>query len=157
VRHTGGIALAAGVDVSARHGLDIVVLDQRRVLAHPPPSRQGLAQLCGLLQELRPDVVAIDSPPQFAAAGSSRECERELARRGMHCYFTPSEQAASGNRFYDWMRQGHRVFALAAEAGYPLYRPGQPVRGTAIEVFPHASAVVLRGSLSPSACSKNRR
>jgi predicted nuclease with RNAse H fold len=116
-----------------------------------------LTQLGSLLHELHPAVIAIDSPPHFAAAGSSRQCERELARLGIHCYFTPAKQAASGNRFYDWMRQGHRVFALAAEAGYPLYRPGRPVRGSAIEVFPHASAVVLRESLPPSGCSKNRR
>jgi hypothetical protein len=54
------------------------------------------------------------------------------------------------------MRQGQRVFGLAKQAGYPLYRPGQPVRGSAIEVFPHASAVVLHERLPPSGCSKSR-
>jgi predicted nuclease with RNAse H fold len=147
--------VAVGVDVSARHGLDVVALDRRRRLACRPLPRQELSDLRDLLEELRPGVVAIDSPPRFAAAGQSRQCERELARRGIHCYFTPARDGAR-SPFYDWMRKGQDVFQAAEDAGYPLYVAGRSVRGGAIEVFPHASAVVLRARLPPGGSAKSR-
>ncbi len=45
------------------------------------------------------------------------------------------------------MRVGFEVFAVAGRCGYPLYRGDTAVQGRAVEVFPHASAVTLRGRL----------
>jgi hypothetical protein len=47
------------------------------------------------------------------------------------------------------MKEGFRAFSIAASLGFPRYREG-PVRGTATEVFPYASAVVLSGFLGPA-------
>jgi hypothetical protein len=46
------------------------------------------------------------------------------------------------------MRVGFEVFRAAERAGFSRYRTGDP-RGTAAEVFPHATATVLSGCLPP--------
>ncbi|HXF57040.1 MAG TPA: DUF429 domain-containing protein [Actinomycetota bacterium] len=138
---------ALGVDVGAGpKWLDVVVLEgdgcpvatERRV--EP-------GALAGLVERWRPDVVAIDSPPSWARSGGSRRAERDLLRLGIHAFPVPSEPRAGG-RFFEWMGVGFLAFEAAARAGYPRYRWG-PVRGTAVEVFPHASAVALAGQLPP--------
>ena len=101
------------------------------------------------LSAFEPDVVAIDSPPAWGTAGGQRAAERALLRLGIHSYGTPSDPARQANSFYDWMREGFRAFQAAEAKGYPLYRGGSP-RHTAMEVFPHASAVALAGALPPS-------
>ncbi len=135
---------AMGVDVSVARGLDVVVLDEsgRLVLSR---ARQTLPELETALREVRPDVVAIDSPPGWASAGRSRPLERELARLGISMYATP--QDPGDHPFYRWMRVGFEAFAAAGRCGYPLYRGDTAVHGRAVEVFPHASAVTLRGRL----------
>ena len=133
----------------------MVALDRQRRLISPPMRHQSPMDLRRLLEGLRPDAVAIDSPPRFIRSGSSRECERALMRLGIQCYATPSE-AASKNHFYDWMREGHKAFRVAQDTGYELYLQGRSVRNQAIEVFPHASAVVLRGKLPPHGWSRKR-
>src|SRR5205809_1167473 len=149
------MVLSTGVDVSARRGLDIVTLDERRRFVGPPLRRQSLVDLRRLLKDVQPNVVAIDSPPYFCSSGRSRECERTLMRLGVQCYATPSE-AAGKKHFYDWMREGQKVFRVAQDTGYELYLQGRSVRNRAIEIFPHASAVVLRGKLPPYGWSKKR-
>ncbi len=66
---------ALGIDVGVGKGLDVVLLDERltplRVV-----SRVGLERLGSLLDELHPDVVAIDAPPAWAPSGRSRQTER---------------------------------------------------------------------------------
>jgi hypothetical protein len=51
------------------------------------------------------------------------------------------------------MRVAFAVFRALEAEGYPLYRSGA-VAGTAVEVFPHASAVTLLGCLPPDTLSK---
>jgi hypothetical protein len=98
-------------------------------------------------------VVAVDSPPGWALAGRSRAAERELARLGIHSYAVPVDPG--DHAFYSWMRTGFEVFSRLA-AVYPLYLQGESVLGHCVEVFPHASAVVLAGSLQPPGWSKSR-
>ena len=52
------------------------------------------------------------------------------------------------------MEVGFRVFEIAKSSGYPLYRGAKGGYRQAIEVFPHASAVVLRGNLPAKGVSK---
>jgi predicted nuclease with RNAse H fold len=135
---------AMGIDVSVVRGLDVVVLDEsvRPILSL---ARQTLPQLENTLTEMRPDIVAIDSPPAWSSVGRSRPLERELARLGISIYATP--QDPGDHVFYRWMRVGFDVFAAADRCGYRLFRGDTAVQGTAVEVFPHASAVMLRGRL----------
>jgi len=143
---------ALGIDVGVGKGLDLVLLDERRVPIRVAP-RVGVDEVARAITEMEPDVVAIDAPPEWATDGRSRLTERLLAERNIRTFATPSRERGSGNPFYDWMDVGFRVFRAAARAGFPRYAAGDP-RGTAMEVFPHASATVLRGFLRPKGIGK---
>jgi predicted nuclease with RNAse H fold len=138
-----------GVDVSVRRGLDVVVLDGHRRIVEGPLARQGPDGLEALLRRLRPDAVAIDSPPDWGLRGTSRRAERELIALGLPCFRTPSDPALRDHPFYAWMFAGHAAFAAATAAGYPVFRGGPDGRGHALEVFPHGAAVALAGCRPP--------
>jgi predicted nuclease with RNAse H fold len=142
---------ALGIDVGVGKGLDLVVLDERRA-PYPVIGHASLDDVARVVREYRPDVVAVDAPPTWAANGKSRLTENELARLNIHAFRTPSPDHGTGPRF-DWMRAGMDVFALVGTLGYPLYAGGS-FQGRAIEVFPHASAAVLAGCLRPKALTK---
>ena len=145
-----------GIDVGVRKGLDLVLLEG----ADGPPApverrrrvrRAGLEQL---LREWRPDVVAIDAPPQWGIhAGGSRLTEQELRRFGIQSFGTPSDPRKAENAFYEWMTVGFAAYEAAARCGFKRFGSGR-ARGTAMEVYPHASAVVLSGCLPPRGVSK---
>ncbi len=135
-----------GIDVGVNKGLDLVLLDERRAPA-VVRSRAGLDDVEAIVREYAPAIVAIDSPPKWARTGKSRHTENELARINIHAFRTPSEPHSGGTQF-GWMRAGMAVFALLDRLGYPL-ATGRPYRQRAIEVFPHATAVVLAGCLPP--------
>jgi predicted nuclease with RNAse H fold len=146
---------ALGIDVSEQRGLDLVLLDgqdparPQALLRH----HAGPSELADSLREWRPEVIAIDSPPAWGTRGASRACERELKRLGIQAFYTPGS-ARAGHPFYRWMAVGIEAHRVCAEAGFARYEGGT-VRGRALEVFPHASAVALAGCL-PRA-SRTRR
>ena len=143
---------ALGIDVGAsRKGLDVVVLDDSRVPIETH-RRVPVDRLGALIAEAAPDVVAIDCPPAWGFGTGTRRTERELRAFGIQSFGTPTEDRGQGP-FYDWIREGIQAFGAAGAAGYRRYGSG-PVRRTAIEVFPHASAVVLAGCLPPANGSK---
>jgi predicted nuclease with RNAse H fold len=148
-----------GIDVGVRKGLDVVLLDDRldllddRLDLLSVHRHVELASLGALIDDLRPDVVAIDSPPAWGTSGGSRRTEAALRALGIQSYGTPSDPRKADNPFYDWMRVGFQVFGIAASRHFNRYSTGD-VLHSAIEVFPHASAVVLAGCLPPSGISK---
>ena len=148
--------IGVGVDVSVRRGLDVVVLDGDRRLFEPPRPRQSPADLEALLRRLRPDAVAIDSPPFWGVRGTSRRAERELIALGLPCFRTPSDPELKAHPFYGWMFAGHAAFAAAARAGYPCFTgaPGEDGRSRALEVFPHGVAVALVGHRPPAGTAR---
>lgn len=136
---------ALGIDVGVRKGLDLVLLEDRVVL--DTARRVRVEELARLVGDLGPDVVAIDAPPAWAASGRSRRTERELRWFGIQSFNTPSDARMAEHPFYEWMTVGFAAFH-AIEESFPRYRGGY-VKGTAIEVFPHATTVVLAGCLPP--------
>ena len=146
--------LGVGVDVSVRRGLDVVVLDERRRLVEPPLARQTPDDLEMLLVRLRPDAVAVDSPPAWGVRGTSRRAERDLIALGLPCFRTPSDPALRDHPFYGWMFAGHAAFAAAARAGYPCFTGGPMGQGRALEVFPHGAAVALAGRRPPAGTAR---
>jgi predicted nuclease with RNAse H fold len=145
---------ALGIDVGGRRKqLDLVVLEEDREPA-AVLSRVDVSDVERLIGELEPDVVAIDAPPDWGTAGDgSRETERQLSLLGIRSFHTPPRDRGLAHPFYEWMRVGFDVFKAAARAGYPRY-DGRTVRGTAMEVFPHASETVLAGCLPPIGAHK---
>jgi predicted nuclease with RNAse H fold len=148
------VAVGIGVDVSVRRGLDVVALDGRHRLVEAPLARQTPDDLEAVLRRLRPDVVAIDSPPAWGIRGTSRGAERELIALGLPCFRTPSDPALRGHPFYGWMFAGHAAFAAADRAGYPCFVGGPDGRGRALEVFPHGAAVALAGHRPPAGTAR---
>ncbi len=142
---------ALGVDVSATRGLDLVLLDEDATILDTH-KRVAPSELPGIAETAKPDVVAIDSPPAWGVTGGSRRTEKELRRFGIQSYGTPSDPKKAKNAFYEWMGVGIAAFEAIAPM-FPRYKNG-PVRGTAIEAFPHASAVVLAECLPPAGVSK---
>ena len=125
------MSLAVGVDVAARRGCDVVALDDDLV-ARPVGRVHDTAELTSLLDDLRPDVVAIDAPPAWAPDGRARQCERELQRLGVSIFTTPNAARGTANAFYDWMRTGFAMFDGARDY-------------TTLETFPHVTSVALLG------------
>jgi predicted nuclease with RNAse H fold len=139
-----------GVDVSVVRGLDLVLVNENLGLIERAANVRVI-EFPEIVRRLRPDIVAIDSPPTWALAGKSRMAERRLLRLGIGIYSAPTDPGQ--HSFYDWMRVGFEVFA-SIFATHPLYREGKTVANTAIEVFPHASAVAIAGSLPPTGSTK---
>jgi predicted nuclease with RNAse H fold len=140
---------ALGIDVGVRKGLDLVLLEDGSIVESARHVR--VEEVARLVRDLGPDVVAIDAPPMWASTGRSRLTERELRWFGIQCFNTPSDERMAEHPFYEWMTVGFAVFR-AIDRSYPRYHGGS-VKGTAIEVFPHASAVVLAGCLPPKGMS----
>jgi predicted nuclease with RNAse H fold len=133
--------ISVGIDVAeAVKGLDLVALNQGReiVRSHGRLTPEAVLQL---VAELRPAVVCIDSPPGWSTGGRSRRAERALAAAGIHSFATGTDPG--DHPFYAWMRVGAGLFVGLADA-YPRYSGGD-VAGTAAEIFPHATALLLAG------------
>jgi predicted nuclease with RNAse H fold len=137
---------ALGVDVGLAKGLDLVLLDERRRVCELA-RRLPHARFRETVLEWTPDVVAIDSPPRWASPEAVRETERLVRRLGIQLYVTPAEARRSPKGFHDWMIAGMDAFR-AIEDRYPLF-DGGAARNAALEVFPHAAAVVLARCLRP--------
>ncbi len=142
---------ALGIDVGVGKGLDLVLLDERRVPFVVVP-HAGLDDVERVVREGKPSIVAIDGPPRWASDGKSRATENELGRLNVHAFRTPSEAHGRGPAF-DWMRRGMEVFSAVEELGFPL-ATARPWKGRAIEVFPHATSAVLAGCLAPKGLTK---
>jgi predicted nuclease with RNAse H fold len=135
-------ATAVGIDVAEeRKGLDLVALDSRRRLL-ASAGRLSVADVARLvLGELHPTIVCIDSPSGWSHSGKSRASERELRTLGITAFSTGPDPG--DHPFYRWMRVGISVYA-ALSPSYTLFAGGTP-SGTAVEVFPEATSVLLAG------------
>ncbi|HYY54038.1 MAG TPA: DUF429 domain-containing protein [Candidatus Dormibacteraeota bacterium] len=140
-----------GIDVSASHGLDAVLLGMD--LRPTKIANLRIEALERFIAENAPEVVAIDSPPGWAKAGRSRAADRQLARLGVSAYAVPSDGLQT--RFHAWMRVGFEAFLAAERAGYPRYVSG-PAIHTALEVFPYVSAVAVAGYRPKLATARER-
>jgi predicted nuclease with RNAse H fold len=143
--------IVVGIDVAEeRKGLDLVALDRdRRVIASAGHlTVEDVRRL--VLEEIRPHMVCIDSPSSWSISGKSRQSERELRKLGITAFSTGPDPGP--HPFYRWMRVGISIFE-ALSPSYQLF-DGRELRGTAAEVFPEATAVLLAGRLRDKSVSK---
>ena len=147
--------IVAGIDVGgARKGFHAVLLEGRRVLDQLNTSdAEVLAQWC-----LRAERVAIDAPCGWALAGQrSRLCERQLLAAGIHCFATPTREAALASRsnFYGWMLRGEALYAALQGHGVPIAREAKALQGRCcFESFPHGITIALSPQLEVKAALK---
>lgn len=155
-------ALFAGIDVSARRGLDLAALTSGLQVAdlHHAPSLAALHErLVGYHTQL---IVAIDAPqlssdfplrragvqatlavpPPAGRYRRYRVCDYELARRGIPLYLLPE----TGQPAPAWMAVGFEVFALLRQT-LNLRAPHDAgdYTATLLEAYPFASFVALLG------------
>jgi predicted nuclease with RNAse H fold len=132
------VAAWVGVDVGGkRKGLDVAVIDDRRVLA-----LQGhltCEQVVDLAMQNRPAVIAIDCPCCCAPDGqTARDGELQLARSICGIRWTPDKGRVYANAYYAWIREGLDLFDALAGHGIEV-----------IEVFPTASWTRWHGGRGP--------
>lgn len=117
----------AGVDVGApRKGFHAAIVDDARVTAGPTRLPSVGATVAWLARH-RPALVAVDAPIE----AGPRPCERELARRVCHLYYTPAVMTGD---FYAWMRHASELYAALRNAGI-----------VAVECFPTATWTRIGG------------
>jgi len=136
--------VAVGIDVAEeRKGIDLVALDTNRALLTSAGrlTVEDVARM--VLTGIRPSIVCIDSPSGWSHSGKSRAAERELRQFGINAFSTGPDPGP--HPFYRWMRVGFSIYEALAST-FPLFRGDAPL-GTAAEVFPEATAVLLAGRL----------
>jgi len=147
-----------GIDVGVSKGQHVVALRMGPTLKSGTFIVLGngvtVEEAARLCLDRSPACIGIDSPPAWSFEGNARKGERELLRRGLQLYATPSEVKKQALPFYGWMKVGFKLFE-ALRANFPLYRQGQ-VGQHALEVFPHATAFALAGRHKPQEMSKVR-
>ena len=148
--------IVAGIDVGgARKGFHAVLLEGRRVVDQRNTSdAEALAHWC-----LRAERIAIDAPCGWALAGQrSRLCERQLLAAGVHCFATPTRDAALASRsnFYGWMLRGEALYAALQGHGVPIAREVQALLQArcCFESFPHGITIALSPQLEVKAALK---
>ena len=144
--------IVAGIDVGgARKGFHAVLLEGRRVVDQRNTSdAEALARWCH-----RAERIAIDAPCGWALAGQrSRLCERQPLAAGIHCFATPTREAARASRsnFYGWMLRGEALYAALQGHGVPIARTAQALQARCcFESFPHGITIALSPQLEVKA------
>ena len=147
-----------GIDVGgARKGFHAVALRAGASAGQlATTDAQELAHWCRAV--IGAQLIAIDAPCRWSSDGRPRPCERQLMARGIHCFASPSRQAALSHpsNYYGWMLQGEALFQ-DLEPSHPLLT-ALPITGPAcFETFPHAITWHLRGGHATAANKRAQR
>jgi predicted nuclease with RNAse H fold len=150
---------AVGVDVGgARKGFHAVAItggDYSSQLA--TKDVQELSHWCRETVQAR--VIAIDAPCHWSNDGHSRPAERELMKKGIGCFSTPTRDDALRHRtnHFGWMLRGENLYtALAAD--FPICRHvSAACRKCCFETFPHAITWHLRGGNAEASRKRTQR
>lgn len=122
-----------GIDVGGkRKGFDVAVLYKEKANYVGNFRSSDLKTMAATIVDLKPNVVAIDSPQGWAQGDErSRSCEREFAGLGIcGIRFTPDLERGKSGSYYEWIRNGLELWReLAAQFS----------KNILIEVFPTAS------------------
>lgn len=149
------MSAVAGIDVGGdRKGCNLVVLQGASILCSiNSKTPEDFIQVCA---EHGVIAVGVDSPCQWRGGDGARPAERELARKGISSFSTPTRQLALSNakNFYGWMFSGERVYRALASI-YPLLVDKAYSRGrVSFETFPYAVTCALLGRDIASAKQK---
>lgn len=158
----GNATLFAGIDLSARRGLDVALLDDALSLLglwHAPDLDAPITRLAAYGVPLvaavdapqapsdfplrRPEVrTALPVPPPAGRYLQHRICDYELVRRGIGLYLLPDAGAA----LPEWMAVGFTTFQrLRNELGLRLPLHAHDISATLLEAYPYAGFVTLLG------------
>lgn len=150
---------AVGVDVGGtRKGFHAVAISNGVISGHlATKDVHDLSRWCR--EEMRVRVIAVDAPCCWSKDGRSRPAERELMKKGIWCFSTPTREQAVGHprNYFGWMLRGEALFQAIADC-YPLCSKW-PVAGRqySFETFPHAIAWHLRGGNADASQKRKQR
>lgn len=134
---------AVGIDVGgARKGFHAVAITGGDYSSHlATKDVEALAHWCRATVWAR--VIAVDAPCRWSKDGRARPAERQLMKKGIWCFSTPTRQMALAHPqgHFSWMLQGEALFQ-ALETTHTLCRELPMADGAnhCIETFPHAIA-----------------
>jgi predicted nuclease with RNAse H fold len=148
----------AGIDVGGmRKGFHVVALRGSAVLRPERrlPDARAVADWCRAHDVA---VIGVDAPCRWRTGPSARAAEREMARRGIQSFSTPTRAAAGRSSFYDWMFQGEAIYGALA-ATYPIIATLDEARSRpcCFETFPHAIACSLASAILSAADKRDDR
>ena len=141
--------IVAGIDVGgARKGFHGVALVGGAYQAQL--HTMDAAAMARWLREIGAQAIGVDAPCRWSLDGRARPAERELMSHGMHCFASPTREAAvrHPSNYYGWMLNGEALYQ-AIEPSHPLCA-GLPLRQgqtCCFETFPHAVSCALTGHL----------
>lgn len=136
-----------GIDVGGkRKGFHAVALCDDKFIdikAHDDP-----AVIVNWCLDHEAAVVGVDAPCKWSRTGTSRLAERELAKKGIHCFATPTYQVAKGSKtgFYEWILNGQSLYHMLL-CKYLLFNGDRTDSHTCIETFPHAVTCAIEGKV----------
>jgi predicted nuclease with RNAse H fold len=166
--------LFVGVDLSARRGFDVAVLDDERGVRGLWRAATLDLLSAGLAADAGPLIVAVDAPqapsdfplrraevraglpvpPAPGRFARYRVCDYELARRGIGLYLLPEP----GNAPPAWMALGFATFLQLHERhGLRVPRDAADHAATLLEVYPYAGFVTLLGGRPPRKTTREGR
>jgi predicted nuclease with RNAse H fold len=123
-----GIVRWLGVDVGGeKKGFDVAVVESNALIRLC--GKLTRTQVVDIVENLKPLVVAIDSPRRCAPQGErTRECERRVAKEICGIRWTPDDEAVRARDYYAWIVEGLKLYAAL-----------ESIHSEVIEVFPTAS------------------
>ena len=110
-------------------------------------------------EAVRARVIAVDAPCRWSEDGHPRPAERELMKKRIWCFSTPTRKQAVEHRtnYFGWMLRGEELFR-ALEDEFPLCRKLRATnRKCCFETFPHAITWHLRGGIADASQKRNQR
>jgi predicted nuclease with RNAse H fold len=138
-----------GVDVGgSRKGFHAVALASDGSWYGQQTSKNAVV-IADWCRAVRADVVAVDAPCAWSLDGRARPAERQLAKAGIHCFSSPSRDAALGHPKdnFGWMFNGEALYE-ALETSHPLSRQADAPRiPSTVETYPQAAACALAGHI----------
>jgi predicted RNase H-like nuclease len=150
--------VVAGVDIGGdKKGCHLVVLRGSDVLCSI--NSRDPAHLARKCIEFGAIAVGIDSPCLWGAPGAGRRAEKDLAKKRIFSFSTPTRDRAHEHTsgFYGWMFNGERVYQALATT-HPLLTEKQYSGGSiSFETFPHATTCAMLGTDVASAKRKRQQ
>jgi predicted nuclease with RNAse H fold len=150
---------AIGIDVGgAGKGFHAVAITDGAYSNHlATKDVQELSHWCRTTVRAR--VIAIDAPCRWSNDGHSRPAERELMRKGIWCFSTPTKEKALGHRtnHFGWMLRGEELFS-ALQDDFPVCtNVSSAGEKCCFETFPHAISWHLRGGNAEASQKRKQR
>lgn len=152
------MSTVAGIDIGGKKkGCHLVILRGHEILyCLNSGSPELLVRKC---VEFDAIAVGIDAPCRWGVPGRGRCAEKQLARKRIFSFSTPTRDRATTNSsgFYGWMLNGEKVYQALATT-HPLLTDERYSNGrVSFETFPHAITCAMLGIDVASAKHKRQQ